>query len=100
MRRHITCKSCKYHNKLNRETAPEVAQALRAGRFDIKDNHRNAALAYMKKRYGIWLKLLDEPELEITSPTIVTRHWRIDTSREKRARSFNAPNHSRTLKWG
>ncbi len=53
VRRYITCKSCEYHNKLNRETAPEVAQAVRAGRFEIKGNRRNAVLAYIKKRYGI-----------------------------------------------
>ncbi len=53
VRRYITCKSCAYHNNLNRETAPKVAQAVRAGRFEIKDNRRNAVLAYIKKRYGI-----------------------------------------------
>ncbi|WP_298304659.1 hypothetical protein [uncultured Erythrobacter sp.] len=53
VRRHITCKSCEYHNNLNRETAREVARAVRAGRFDIKDNRRNAVLAYLIERYGI-----------------------------------------------
>ncbi|GAA0471700.1 hypothetical protein GCM10009096_10920 [Parasphingorhabdus litoris] len=53
VRRYITCRSCDYHNKLNRETAPEVAQAVRAGRFEIRDNRRAAVLAYIKKRYGI-----------------------------------------------
>lgn len=53
VRRYITCKSCEYHKNLNRETAPEVAQAVRTGRFGIKDSYRNAVLAYMNKRYGI-----------------------------------------------
>lgn len=53
VRRYVTCKSCEYHNNLNRETAPEVAQAVRSGRFEIKDNYRNVVLAYLKKRYGI-----------------------------------------------
>ena len=53
VRRHITCKSCEYHRNLNRETAREVAQAVRAGRFDIKDSRRDAVLAYLHERYGI-----------------------------------------------
>ncbi len=53
VRRHITCKSCEYHNNLNRETAPEIAQAVRAGRIEIKNIHRNAVLYYLNKRYGI-----------------------------------------------
>ncbi len=53
VRRYITCKSCEYHNNLNRKTAPEVAEAVRAGRFAIKGNRRNAVIAYIKKRYGI-----------------------------------------------
>ncbi|GAB5481328.1 MAG: hypothetical protein Pars92KO_10850 [Parasphingorhabdus sp.] len=53
VRKYITCKSCKYHDKLNRETAPEVAQAVRAGRFKIRDARRNAVLAYLNERYGL-----------------------------------------------
>ena len=53
VRRYITCKSCEYHNKLNRETAREVAQAVRSGRFEIKDSHRNAVLAYLNERYDL-----------------------------------------------
>jgi len=53
VRRYITCKSCRYHDNLNRETALEIAQAVRAGRFDIKDNRRDAVLAYLNERYGI-----------------------------------------------
>jgi len=53
VRRYITCESCEYHNNLNRETAPEVAQAVRAGRIEIKSTHRNAVLYYLYKRYDI-----------------------------------------------
>ncbi|WP_432199683.1 hypothetical protein ACRAQ7_08175 [Erythrobacter sp. W53] len=53
VRRHITCKSCKYHNNLNRDTASEVAQAVREGRFEINNRHRNAVLTYLEKRYDI-----------------------------------------------
>ncbi len=53
VRRHITCESCEYHNNLNRETAPEVAQAVRAGRIEIKNIHRNAVLYYLNERYSI-----------------------------------------------
>jgi hypothetical protein len=53
VRRYITCKRCEYHDNLNRETAAEVAQAVRAGRFKIKDNRRDAVLAYLNERFGI-----------------------------------------------
>lgn len=53
VRRYITCKSCEYHNNLNRDTAREVAQAVRAGRFNIKDDRRKFVLAYLNDRYGI-----------------------------------------------
>lgn len=53
VRRHITCKKCDYHDRLNRETAAEVAQGVIEGRFNIKEKHRTAVLYYLRQRYGV-----------------------------------------------
>ena len=53
VRRYITCKRCEYHNNLNRETAPVIARAVRAGRFNIKEDRRDAVLAYLNDRFGL-----------------------------------------------
>lgn len=53
VRRHITCRNCDYNDRLNRGTAAEVAQAVRDGQFEIKDNDRAAVLYYLRDRYGV-----------------------------------------------
>lgn len=52
-RRHITCSKCDYHDRLDDSTAAEVAQAVRSGRFDLKDEDRVAVLLYLRDRYGV-----------------------------------------------
>ncbi|MEP3226533.1 MAG: hypothetical protein ABJO01_11200 [Parasphingorhabdus sp.] len=52
VRKYITCKSCKYHDKLNRDTAPKVAEVVRAGGFKIRESRRKAVLVYLNERYG------------------------------------------------
>lgn len=51
--RKITCKKCEYHDRLNRQTAPEVAQAVRDGRFGLNQRNQQAVLAYLRQRYGV-----------------------------------------------
>lgn len=53
VRRRITCKECEYRDRLNDQTASEVAQAVRNGRFEIRDRDRTAVLAYLRDRYGV-----------------------------------------------
>ncbi len=53
VRRRITCKECEYRDRLNSQTAAEVAQAVRNGRFEIRDQDRTAVLAYLRDRYGV-----------------------------------------------
>lgn len=53
VRKRITCKKCEYRKRLNDETAPEVAQAVRNGKFDLNDKDRVAVLYYLRDRYGI-----------------------------------------------
>lgn len=53
VRKHITCRKCDYHDRLNDETAAEVAQAVRSGSFDIKQRDRTAVLYYLRDRYGV-----------------------------------------------
>jgi len=53
VRKRITCKKCEYRNKLNSETASEVAQAVRNGKFGIKEKDRTAVLYYLRQRYGV-----------------------------------------------
>ncbi|MDJ0643976.1 MAG: hypothetical protein QNJ15_14275 [Erythrobacter sp.] len=53
VRKRITCKKCEYHKRLNKQTAGEVATAVRNGKFDLKDNDRTAVLYYLRQRYGV-----------------------------------------------
>lgn len=53
VRKHITCKKCEYHDRLDRNTAADVARAVRNGQFDIKDKDRTAVLYYLRDRYGV-----------------------------------------------
>lgn len=53
VRKRITCKKCSYHNRLNQQTAPEVAKAVRGGQFKLNDKNREAVLFYLRKRYGV-----------------------------------------------
>ena len=53
VRRRITCSDCKYHDRLNDQTAAEVAQAVRNGEFEIKERDRTAVLTYLRDRYGV-----------------------------------------------
>ena len=36
VRKRITCKKCEYHKRLNKQTAGEVANAVRGGKFELK----------------------------------------------------------------
>jgi len=53
VRKRITCKKCEYHNRLNQQTAAEVAQGVREGKFDLKDRDRQAVLYFLRARYGV-----------------------------------------------
>lgn len=53
VRKRITCKKCEYHRNLNQQTASEVAQAVRSGKFDIKEKNRSAVLLFLRQRYGV-----------------------------------------------
>jgi len=53
VRKRITCKKCEYRDRLNNETAGEVAQAVRGGQFGIKERDRAAVLYYLRQRYGV-----------------------------------------------
>lgn len=53
VRKHITCKKCDYHDRLDRNTAAEVAQGVIDGRFKIKQKDRTAVLYYLRGRYGV-----------------------------------------------
>ncbi|MEM1052550.1 MAG: hypothetical protein AAGI28_10690 [Pseudomonadota bacterium] len=53
VRKHITCRKCEYHDRLDNNTAAEVARAVRNGRFDIKERDRTAVLFYLRDRYGV-----------------------------------------------
>ncbi|MEP2735937.1 MAG: hypothetical protein ABJP34_06530 [Erythrobacter sp.] len=53
VRKRITCKKCEYNGKLNRQTAPEVAQAVRNGKFELNDKNRQAVLFYLRQRFGV-----------------------------------------------
>ncbi len=53
VRKRITCKKCSYNGKLNQQSAPEVAKAVRAGEFKLTDKNRNAVLFYLRQRYGV-----------------------------------------------
>lgn len=52
-RKRITCKKCEYHKRLNRQTAPEVARAVRQGNFKLNDKNRTAVLFFLRQRYGV-----------------------------------------------
>lgn len=51
--RKITCKKCEYNGRLSATTAPEIAQAVRNGRFDLSDSDRQAVLVFLRQRYGV-----------------------------------------------
>lgn len=51
--RKITCKKCEYNGRLTSTTAPEIAQAVRNGRFDLSDRDRQAVLVFLRDRYGV-----------------------------------------------
>ena len=53
VRKRITCKKCEYRNRLNQQTASEVAQAVRNGEFELKDRDRTAVLYYLRNRFGV-----------------------------------------------
>lgn len=53
VRKRITCKKCEYNGKLNQQTAGEVAQAVRAGKFELRDKDRQAVLFFLQRRYGV-----------------------------------------------
>ena len=53
VRKRITCKKCEYHKRLNKQTAGEVANAVRGGKFELKEKDRTAVLYYLRQRYGV-----------------------------------------------
>ena len=53
VRKRITCKKCEYHKRLNQQTAAQVAQGVREGKFDLKDRDRQAVLYFLRARYGV-----------------------------------------------
>jgi len=53
VRKRITCKKCEYRNRLNNQTAAEVAEAVRNGEFELKDRDRTAVLYFLRQRYGV-----------------------------------------------
>ena len=53
VRKHITCKKCEFHDRLDSSTAAEVAQGVLNGRFKIKEKDRTAVIYYLRERYGV-----------------------------------------------
>jgi hypothetical protein len=53
VRKRITCKKCQYHKRLNQQTAPEVARAVREGKFKLSERNRTAVLFFLRQRYGV-----------------------------------------------
>jgi hypothetical protein len=53
VRKHITCKKCEFHDRLDSNTAAEVAEGVVNGRFKIKEKDRTAVLYYLRGRYGV-----------------------------------------------
>lgn len=53
VRKHITCKRCEFHDRLDSSTAAEVAQGVANGRFKIKEKDRTAVLYYLRGRFGV-----------------------------------------------
>lgn len=53
VRKHITCKTCEFHNKLNKNNALEVADGVIKGKFKIKEEDRTAVLVYLRDRYKL-----------------------------------------------
>lgn len=51
--RKITCKKCEYNGRLNASTAPEIAQGVRNGKFELSDGDRQAVLFFLRQRYGV-----------------------------------------------
>lgn len=53
VKKHITCKKCDYHKKLNKTNALEVAQKVIDGQYALKTEDRNAVLIYLRDRYKL-----------------------------------------------
>ncbi|MFA6220269.1 MAG: hypothetical protein WC692_10905 [Erythrobacter sp.] len=53
IRKRITCKKCAYNDRLDRQTAAEIAEGVRSGQFEIEDGDRQAVLYYLRSRYGV-----------------------------------------------
>lgn len=53
VRKHITCKQCDFHKKLNKNTALEVAQNLLNGQYEIEQEDQTAVLIYLRDRYDL-----------------------------------------------
>ena len=53
VKKHITCKKCDYHKKLNKTNALEVAQKVIDGQYALKTEDRNAVLVYLRDRYKL-----------------------------------------------
>lgn len=53
VRKHITCKSCDFHRRLNKDTAREVALNVANGKYDIAEEDRTAVLFYLRDRYRL-----------------------------------------------
>ena len=53
VRKRITCKKCDYNGRLNKQTASEVAKAVRSGKYELTSRNRQAVLFYLRQRYGV-----------------------------------------------
>ncbi|MEO1731934.1 MAG: hypothetical protein AAFR64_14520 [Pseudomonadota bacterium] len=53
VRKHITCKECEFHKKLNKNTALEVARNVINGQYMIKEEDRTPVLLYLRDRYKL-----------------------------------------------
>jgi len=53
VRKHITCKECDFHRRLNKDTAREVAQNVANGQYNIAQEDRTAVLFYLRDRYRL-----------------------------------------------
>ena len=53
VRKHITCKECEYHKRLNKNNARQVAQEVIEGKFEMNESNRTAVLIYLRDRYDL-----------------------------------------------
>ncbi|WP_298303503.1 hypothetical protein [uncultured Erythrobacter sp.] len=53
VRKHITCKGCEFHRRLNKDTAREVAENVAKGQYNIAEEDRTAVLFYLRDRYRL-----------------------------------------------